>query len=109
MADLRWNQIVYLWFAHLLYNILYQLPKIKTHFFRFEYLLSMLILLIIIVSTSLIACHDSVRKVPAESLRGDNAVKMKLSFLNSTNYITATRYLWKQNRIWEYWFKIDAA
>lgn len=68
------------------YNILYQLPKIKTHFFRFEYLLSMLILLIIIVSTSLIACHDSVRKVPAESLRGDNAVKMKLSFLSKISF-----------------------
>ena len=63
------------------YNILYQLPKINSKFFRFEYLISVGILLCIIIITSIFACFDATSKVPAESLRGENAVKLKLSFL----------------------------
>lgn len=61
------------------YGILYQLPKISTKFFRWEYLISLAILVVIILLTSVFACLDSIRKPPATSLRGDNAVKMKLS------------------------------
>ncbi len=60
------------------YGILYQLPKIKTAFFRWEYLISLAILVLIILLTSVFACLDSIRKPPATSLRGDNSVKMKL-------------------------------
>lgn len=61
------------------YGILYQLPKIKTAFFRWEYLISLAILVLIILLTSVFACLDSIRKPPATSLRGDNSVRMKLS------------------------------
>ncbi len=61
------------------YGILYQLPKITTKFFRWEYLVSLAILVIIILLTSVFACLDSIRKPPATSLRGDNSVKMRLS------------------------------
>ncbi len=64
------------------YNILYQLPKMPGKVFRFEFLISVVILLVIIILTSLFACFDATSKVPAESLRGENSVKMKLSFLS---------------------------
>lgn len=59
------------------YNILYQLPKIKTPFFRWEYLYSVLILIIVSIVNSLFACYSSLKKVPAESIRGENSFKMK--------------------------------
>lgn len=64
------------------YGILYQLPKIRTAFFRWEYLASLAILVVIILLTSVFACLDSINKVPAVSLRGDNSVKMTLTFLS---------------------------
>ncbi len=64
------------------YGILYQLPKIRTAFFRWEYLASLAILVAIILLTSVFACLDSINKVPAMSLRGDNSVKMTLSPLS---------------------------
>lgn len=64
------------------YGILYQLPKIKTAFFRWEYLASLAILVVIILLTSVFACLDSINKVPARSLRGDNSVKITLTSLS---------------------------
>ena len=64
------------------YGILYQLPKIRTAFFRLEYLASLAILVVIILLTSVFACLDSINKVPARSLRGDNSVKMTLTSLS---------------------------
>ena len=64
------------------YGILYQLPKIRTAFFRWEYLASLAILVVIILLTSVFACLDSINKVPAGSLRGDNSVKMTLTSLS---------------------------
>ncbi len=64
------------------YNILYQLPKMKLPFFRWEYLLSVLILLLITAVTSILACYEAMNKVPASCLRGDNSVPMRISFLN---------------------------
>ncbi len=64
------------------YGILYQLPKIRTAFFRWEYLASLAILVVIILLTSVFACLDSINKVPAVSLRGDNSVKMTLTPLS---------------------------
>lgn len=64
------------------YGILYQLPKIRTAFFRWEYLASLAILVVIILLTSVFACLDSINKVPARSLRGDNSVKMTLTSLS---------------------------
>lgn len=61
------------------YGILYQLPKIKTAFFRLEYLISLVILVVIVLLTSVTACLGSINKVPAQSLRGDNSVKMSLT------------------------------
>ena len=64
------------------YGILYQLPKIRTAFFRWEYLASLAILVVIILLTSVFACLDSINKVPAVSLRGDNSVKITLTSLS---------------------------
>lgn len=64
------------------YNILYQLPEINLPFFRPEYLYSVLILVVITALTSLFACFEAMNKVPAASLRGDNAVKMHNSVLS---------------------------
>lgn len=64
------------------YDILYQLPKIKLLFFRWEYLISIVILLCITLCTSLFVCHSAVNQVPASSLRGDNSIQMKLTFLS---------------------------
>lgn len=61
------------------YGILYQLPIFKTPFFRWEYLISLAILVVIVLFTSVFACLDSINKVPALSLRGDNSVKMRLT------------------------------
>lgn len=69
------------------YQMLYQLPKVETPFFRMEYLISVVVLLVIIVVTSLLACHSSIVKVPAVSLRGENAVHLKLGILSKTAWI----------------------
>lgn len=69
------------------YQILYQLPSISLPFFRWEYLISVGILILIIVLVSLFACFGAMNKVPASSLRGDNAVKMELSFLSRFHFI----------------------
>lgn len=58
------------------YDILYQLPVIKVPFFRVEYLYSILILILVTFLTSLFACSGSLRKVPAEGIRGENSYKM---------------------------------
>lgn len=63
------------------YNILYQLPDIKLPFFRWEYLISVGILILITALTSIFACYEAMNQVPATCLRGENAVKMRLSFL----------------------------
>lgn len=68
------------------YGILYQLPKIRTAFFRWEYLASLAILVVIILLTSVFACLDSINKVPAVSLRGDNSVKMTLTPLSKFKF-----------------------
>ena len=72
------------------YGILYQLPKIRTAFFRFEYLISLAILVIIVLLTSVIACLGSINKVPAQSLRGDNSVKMSLTPLAKVKFFDKT-------------------
>ena len=59
------------------YNILYQLPKIHTPFFRAEYLYSVLILFVVTFLNSIFACRSSLKKVPAEAIRGENSYKMK--------------------------------
>lgn len=64
------------------YNILYQLPKMRLPFFRWEYLYSVIILIAITALTSVFACYEAMHKVPASCLRGENAVKMRLSFLS---------------------------
>lgn len=63
------------------YNILYQLPPMKLPFFRVEYLLSLAILIVITILTSIFACYAAMNQEPAASLRGDNAVKMRVSRL----------------------------
>ena len=63
------------------YNILYQLPTIDLPFFRFEYLISVFILIVITALTSLFACWESLKMVPAASLRGENSVQMNTTFL----------------------------
>ena len=63
------------------YNILYQLPTIDLPFFRFEYLISVVILIVITALTSLFACWESLKMVPAASLRGDNSIQMNTTFL----------------------------
>ncbi|MDE6407943.1 MAG: FtsX-like permease family protein [Anaeroplasmataceae bacterium] len=69
------------------YNILYQLPKISLPFFRWEYLISVAILIVITALTSIFACYGAMNQVPASCLRGDNAVPMKLSILNHLSFI----------------------
>ncbi len=69
------------------YNLLYQLPTISLTFFRVEYLLSVVFLMIIIVLVSIFACYSSMGMVPAASLRGDNAVPMKISILNKLKWM----------------------
>lgn len=69
------------------YNILYQLPTISLPFFRVEYLISVGILLIITAFTSFFACYEAMNQVPATSLRGENSVKMKISFLNRFSFM----------------------
>lgn len=69
------------------YNLLYQLPKISLPFFRFEYLISVGILLVIIAVTSMIACYKPMNAVPASSLRGDNSVEMHMTFLSKFKWM----------------------
>ncbi|MCM1260037.1 MAG: ABC transporter permease [Prevotella sp.] len=69
------------------YQMLYQLPKVEMPFFRMEYLISVVVLLMIIVITSLLACHSSLTKVPAISLRGENAVHLKRGILSKISWI----------------------
>lgn len=69
------------------YNILYQLPKIQLPFFRWEYLISVAILIGITAFTSIIACYGAMNQVPANCLRGDNAVEMRLSIFNRFPFI----------------------
>lgn len=69
------------------YQMLYQLPKVEEPFFRMEYLISVVVLLVIIVITSLLACHSSVIKAPAISLRGENAVHLKRGILSKIVWI----------------------
>ncbi|MDE5855629.1 MAG: ABC transporter permease, partial [Anaeroplasmataceae bacterium] len=69
------------------YNILYQLPKISLPFFRWEYLISVAILIVITALMSIIACFEAMNQVPASCLRGDNSVQMKLSILNRLSFI----------------------
>ncbi|MDE7095092.1 MAG: hypothetical protein K2O23_01245, partial [Anaeroplasmataceae bacterium] len=69
------------------YNILYQLPKISLPFFRWEYLISVGILIVITALMSIIACYEAMNQVPASCLRGDNSVPMKLSILNRLAFI----------------------
>ncbi|MCM1514454.1 MAG: ABC transporter permease [Anaeroplasma bactoclasticum] len=69
------------------YQMLYQLPKVEGPFFRIEYLISVVVLLVIIVLTSLLACHSSLTKVPAISLRGENAVHLKRGILSKISWI----------------------
>lgn len=64
------------------YNILYQLPKIKTPFFRFEYLYSVLILFIITIFNTLVALHKTLNKLPALSIRGENNYTVKDTLLD---------------------------
>lgn len=68
------------------YNILYQLPKISLPFFRWEYLISVAILIGITALMSLIACFESLRQVPASCLRGENSVKMNLTILHRIKF-----------------------
>lgn len=68
------------------YNLLYQLPKMSFSLFRVEYLLSVVILVVIILFTCLFACYDAMNKVPASSLRGENAVKLRLSRLSQIKF-----------------------
>ncbi|MDE7385165.1 MAG: FtsX-like permease family protein, partial [Anaeroplasmataceae bacterium] len=69
------------------YNILYQLPKISLPFFRWEYLISVAILIMITALTSIFACYGAMNQVPASCLRGDNSVQMKLSILNRLSFV----------------------
>ncbi|MDE7213229.1 MAG: ABC transporter permease, partial [Anaeroplasmataceae bacterium] len=69
------------------YNILYQLPKISLPFFRWEYLISVGILIVITALMSIIACYEAMNQVPASCLRGDNSVQMKLSILNRLGFV----------------------
>ncbi|MDE7101162.1 MAG: FtsX-like permease family protein, partial [Anaeroplasmataceae bacterium] len=69
------------------YNLLYQLPSISLPFFRWEYLISVGLLLIIIVLVSIFACRGAMNMVPAASLRGENAVSMNISFLNHFSFM----------------------
>lgn len=69
------------------YNILYQLPEISLPFFRVEYLISVGILLVITALTSIFACYEAMNQVPASSLRGENSVRMKVSFLNRFSFM----------------------
>lgn len=68
------------------YNILYQLPTLHLPFFRWEYLISVAILIGITALTSILACYGAMNQVPASCLRGENAVEMKLSFLNRFSF-----------------------
>ncbi|MDE7161227.1 MAG: ABC transporter permease, partial [Anaeroplasmataceae bacterium] len=68
------------------YNILYQLPKISLPFFRWEYLISIAILIVITALTSMFACYEAMHQVPAACLRGENSVKMKLSVLSRFSF-----------------------
>ena len=69
------------------YQMLYQLPQIEYPFFRIEYLISVVVLLVIIVITSVLTCHSSITKVPAISLRGENAVHFKQGLLSKMTWI----------------------
>ncbi len=69
------------------YNLLYQLPDIKVPYFRIEYPLSVVLLLVIIIITSVFATFDAASKVPAISLRGENSVKMKLTQLSKLKFL----------------------
>lgn len=69
------------------YNLLYQLPSISLPFFRWEYLISVGLLLIIIVLVSIFACRGAMNMVPAASLRGENAVSMRISFLDHFSFM----------------------
>ncbi|MDE7106568.1 MAG: ABC transporter permease, partial [Anaeroplasmataceae bacterium] len=69
------------------YNILYQLPKMSLPFFRWEYLISVGILIVIPALTSIFACYEAMNQVPASCLRGENSVQMKVSILNRLSFI----------------------
>ncbi len=69
------------------YNLLYQLPTISLPFFRWEYLISVGILIVIIAVTSLFACFEAMNMVPAASLRGDNSVQMKVTILDRLKWM----------------------
>ncbi len=66
------------------YNYLYQLPKYHVSFLRVEYLISVLILILVSIFTSFIACRSEINKKPIESLRGENSVNIKTNFLEKT-------------------------
>lgn len=61
------------------YNILYQLPEIPGKLFRLEFFISVIILTIIIIITSILACFKTTSLTPAVSLRGENSVKLSIN------------------------------
>ncbi len=68
------------------YQYLYQLPHYRVPFFHFEYLISVVILVIVSIITSYIACHKEINKKPIESLRGENSVTIRRGILEKTSF-----------------------
>lgn len=64
------------------YNILYQLPNIKTSFFHPFYLVSVLLLIVIVYLVAIFSLASILRKVPASSIRGDNSYQMKATIFD---------------------------
>lgn len=66
------------------YKYLYQLPQYKVPFLRYEYLYSVIVLIIVSIITSYFVCKSEINKKPIESLRGENSVNMKSVLLEKT-------------------------
>lgn len=64
------------------YNILYALPKIDVPFFRIEYLLSIVLLLILCFFMTYLSIYQYLKLKPSEALRGQEVIKMKDTLLD---------------------------
>lgn len=67
------------------YKYLYQLPQYKVPFVRFEYLYSVIILILVSVVASYAVCKGEINKKPIESLRGENSIDMKPILIEKTH------------------------
>lgn len=66
------------------YNILYALPSSPLPFFKVEYLFSVLILVVICLLVAYFTTSAEIKRKPAESIRGDNFLKIRPLLIEKT-------------------------